>query len=108
MSCEQGEGPKVTLDEQGRVASVAYIHARKVREFSYDADGQIVRVVVRDEMDGTVRVFIRQWGSLWLVCNEIGKKLGEWRGEVAVETDGTYLIRAERRTGASKTTRYFA
>jgi hypothetical protein len=108
MSCES-DLPKVTFDAQGRVECASYPHAGKTREFTYSADGnQIVRVLVRDVVTGSVRVYVRQYGSVWMVCNEIGKKLGEWRGEVAVEPDGTYLIRSQRRTGATKTSRFYA
>jgi hypothetical protein len=108
MSCDS-DLPKVTIDAQGRVESVEYPHAQKLRQFTYSADGtEIARVLVRDVATDTVRVYVRQHGNLWIVCNEIGKKLGEWRGDVTVETDGTYLIRAERRTGATKTSRFYA
>jgi hypothetical protein len=108
MTCDSNL-PKVQLDHKGRVASVEYSHAQKQRQFAYDGDSdEIVRVVVKDEKDGTVRVFIKQYGSLWIVCNEVGKKLGEWRGTVRVEPDGTYCVQSERRSGHVKTARFFA
>lgn len=86
----------ITYDDKGRIKSIAQPDGKKTRSFAYEGEStEILQVIIEEPHLRTRRTFTRTSGKTWDIRDAAGNYQGQWKGEVRLDKDGNYSLRAE-------------
>ncbi len=104
------EGPgkaRFAFDKQGRILSIEYPDGKKSMGFTYAGDtSELSCVSIKQRQPDKTRIYTKEGSSdSWTITNASNKKVGSWKGQAILSTDGIYSVRAAvEKTGSRRQT----